>query len=157
MTKSSGSSERLNYGIHDISRLVATEVGQYSRFNLPFELGIDRGAQLFGSAALRKKRVLVLDAEPYDYRRALSDLAGSDIKHHRNDPPQLVRAVRNWFVETANLQRAPSGTAIWYRFTDFAYAFYEDRRKAGFADTDLDFMPVPEYISEIRTWLRTHE
>lgn len=141
------------YSVHDISRLVATQPGQYSRFNLPFELGIDRGAQLYGSAHLRRKRILVLEAAQYDYKRALSDFSGADIKHHRNDPPAIVRAVRDWFVETVGVDDAPSATALWYRFTDFASAFYDSRKASGFSDDDLNFMPVPEYVRAISKWV----
>lgn len=140
------------FSIHDISRMKSAAEGEFARFNLPFELGIDRGAQLFGTIRLRKKRCLILDAQPFDYRRALSDLSGVDIKHHLDDPSKIVRAVRNWFVETAGLTGASSATSIWYGFTEFASAFYDDRKKEGFSDDDLNFMPVPEYIRAIRNW-----
>ena len=141
------------YSIHDISRLVATEAGQFARFNLPFELGVDRGAQLFGTPLLRTKRILVLDKEPYDYKRALSDFSGADIKNHKDDAISLVRAVRNWFVETVEVSGASSPTRIWYQFTDFASEFYDNQRDAGCSDEDLNFMPVPEYAKAISAWL----
>lgn len=141
------------YSVHDISRLIATEQGQFSRFNLPFELGIDRGARLFGAQPLLHKRILVLESNQYDYRVALSDFSGADIAHHSSEPVRLVRAVRNWFVNTVEVKEAPSPTTLWYRFTDFASAFYDERAEAGFSDEDLNFMPVPEYIDAIREWL----
>ena len=97
------------YSIHDISRLVATEAGQFARFNLPYELGVDRGAQLFGSPLLWTKRILVLEREPYDYKRAMSDFSGADIKNHKDNAILLVRAVRNWFVETVEVSGAREG------------------------------------------------
>lgn len=138
--------------IHDISRPTATAAGEFARFNLPFELGVDHGAQLFGGTRFRTKRVLILDTEPYDYRRALSDISGVDIKHHRSSPTLLVRVVRDWFLETAGVKDAPSPTVLWYRFTDFASAFYDERKDAGFSDEELNFMPVIEYIEAIRRW-----
>ncbi|MHB0964280.1 MAG: hypothetical protein ACYC5V_13855 [Gemmatimonadaceae bacterium] len=138
--------------IHDISRLTASMAGEFARFNLPFELGVDHGAQRFGETRFRAKRVLVLDEAPYDYRRALSDLSGVDIKHHASSPARLVRVVREWFLETAGVTDVPSPTVIWYRFTDFASAFYDERKDAGFSDEDLNFMPVTEYIDAIRRW-----
>lgn len=141
------------FSIHDISRVKSAAEGEYARFNLPFELGVDRGAQLFGPVQLRKKCCLILETQPYDYKRSLSDLSGVDIKHHRDDPSEIVRAVRNWFVETVGLKRVSGATSIWYGFTDFASAFYDERKKKGFSDDDLDFMPAPEYIESIRSWL----
>ena len=141
------------WSIHDISRLKPSTVDEYSRFNLPFELGLDRGARLYGTTQLRRKCCLVLEAQAYDYKRALSDLSGVDIKHHRNEPSEIVRAVRNWFLETAGVGRAASPTAIWYRFADFTSAFYDARKKKGFSDDDLNFMPTPEYIQAIRDWI----
>lgn len=142
------------WSIHDISRIKTTPNNLFSRFNLPFELGIDRGAQLFGPARLKRKRCLILETRQFDYRRALSDLSGVDIKHHRNDPQKLIRSVRDWFVETANRKRVESGTEIWYAFNEFANDFYEDRKANGFGKQDRDFMPTPEYIDAIRQWLR---
>lgn len=141
------------YSVHDISRLVATQAGEFSRFNLPFELGIDRGAQLYGANHLRRKRMLVLDATQYDYKRALSDFSGSDIKHHRNGPPAIVRAVRDWFVETVGVESAPGATVLWYRYLDFTSAVYDFRKAAGFSDDELNSMPVPEYVRAIRKWI----
>lgn len=141
------------YSIHDISRIRAEEKGSFSRFNLPFELGVDFGAQRFGLGKLRSKRFLLLDSEPFDYRRALSDLSGVDIKHHENTPARIVRVVRSWFVETVGVTDAPSPTVIWYRFTDFASYFYDSQRISGFSDEDLNSLPVAEYIRAIQVWV----
>ena len=78
------------FSIHDVSRIRSTEAGDYSRFNLPFELGLDRGAQLFGAVRQRTKRCLLLESQRFDYQRALSDLSGVDIKHHGDDPAEMV-------------------------------------------------------------------
>jgi hypothetical protein len=140
------------YSIHDISRLRAKAAGDYSRFNLPFELGIDRGAQLFGAKRLRTKSCLMLERDQHDFRRALSDLAGVDIKSHQDEAVGIVRAVREWFVETVGLKRVVSATQLWYRFTEFTTDFYEARMSDGYSDDDLNMMPVPEYLDFIRSW-----
>lgn len=140
------------YSIHDISRLRAKTAGDFSRFNLPFELGVDRGAQLFGPTRFRSKCYLMLERHQYDFRRALSDLAGVDIKSHQDEPVGVVRAVREWFVETVGLRRVASATQVWYRFTEFASDFYDARMADGYSDDDLNMMPVPEYLDFIRAW-----
>lgn len=140
------------YSIHDISRLRAKAAGDFSRFNLPFELGIDRGAQLFGTKRMRTKCCLMLERDQHDFRIALSDLAGVDIKSHQDEPVQIVRAVRDWFVETVGLRSVASATQVWYRFTEFASDFYDARMADGYSDDDLNMMPVPEYLDFIRSW-----
>ena len=37
------------YSIHDLSRLRASEIGEFSRMNMPFELGIEYGSRRFGA------------------------------------------------------------------------------------------------------------
>lgn len=120
---------------------------------MPFELGIEYGLRLFGAAAMRGKKCLILAKDQYDYRRALSDLSGVNIKSHENKPSTIVRTVRDWFVETGNLRGEVDPTAIWYAFGDFATNFYEGRKDMDFCDEDLDMMPVPEYVDFIREWV----
>jgi hypothetical protein len=141
------------YSIHDLSRLQATEVGEFYRMNMPFELGVEFGCRLFGPGRLRSKQCLVLEKDQHEFRKALSDLSGIDIKKHDNQPEEVVGAVRNWFVETAKRRRVESPTKIWFHFSDFTAAFYEARRKEGFTDDDLNMMPVPEYLDFIQRWV----
>lgn len=141
------------YSVHDLSRLRASEAGEFYRMNMPFELGLEYGSRVFGPPPLRDKRCLVLEKDPHDFQKAISDLAGIDIKRHKNEPVEIVRAVRDWFVETVGLRRVHSPSKIWYRFGDFASDFYDARVADGFTDEDLNMMPVPEYIDFIRSWV----
>ena len=86
------------YSIHDLSRLKAEQAGEFYRMNMPFELGIDYGARLLSSTLMNEKKFLILEKERYDYMRSLSDLSGVDIKSHRNEPEEIVRAVRDWIA-----------------------------------------------------------
>lgn len=142
------------YSIHDLSRLQAGRKGEFYRMNMPFELGIEYGSRLFGAAPLDQKRSLILERRPLEYLQALSDLAGIDIKDHDGDPIRLVRAVRNWFVETVGVKSAASGSTIWYLFTEFINDFNRRRAAEGFADEDLRSMPVAEFVGFVRDWLR---
>lgn len=141
------------YSIHDLSRLRASEAGEFSRMNMPFELGLEYGSRVFGTQLLRTKRCLVLEKDQHDFQKAISDLAGIDIKRHDNEPSEVVRAVRDWFVETVGLKRVHSASKIWYRFADFASDFYDKRVADGYTDDDLKMMPIPEYIDFIRRWV----
>jgi hypothetical protein len=151
--KISGLIRESKYSIHDLSRLKVSTAGEFSRMNMPFELGIEYGARLYGSSFLSSKKCLILEKKRFDFIRALSDLSGVDIKNHNNEPEDVVGAVRNWFVETVGLRKVAGPTAIWYQFVGFASDFYDSRLKEGFTDKDLNMMPIPEYIDFIQKWV----
>ena len=113
------------YAIHDLSRIEAQKTGDLFRLNMPFELGIDVGCRLFGSRLRRDKKCLVLEAEPYRYKAAISDLSGSDISSHGNEPDRIVGAVRNWLKNVCELKQTPGPAAIWGAYTDFMAQDYE--------------------------------
>lgn len=146
--------KKSQYSIHDLSRLKSRRKGEFYRLNMTFELGIDYGSRRFAFNYLKKKKCLILEKETFDYRNALSDFSGVDIKNHNNRPERIVRAIRNWFVETVGLKDVEGSTAIWYKFTDFAYDFYKRRKEEGFSDEDLNMMPVQEYIRFIKKWIQ---
>ena len=122
---------------------------------MPFELGIDYGSRRFASNYLKGKKYLILEKGAFDYRKALSDISGVDIKNHDNKPAKMVQAIRNWFVETVGLSNIAAPGVIWYKFNDFASDFYTRRQGEGFSDEDLNMMPVREYIDFIKSWLQT--
>ena len=120
---------------------------------MSFELGIDYGSRLYGSNQLSEKKCLIVENRRFDYTRALSDLAGVDIKSYHDDPIKLVRQVRNWFVETVGLKGVAAPRKIWYSFNDFMSDFYDEREAEGFSKDDLAWMPVVEFMDFIREWL----
>jgi hypothetical protein len=143
------------YSIHDLSRLKSKKKGEFFRLNMPFELGIDYGCGRFASNYLSGKKFLILEKGAFDYKKALSDISGLDIKNHDNKPAKIVQAIRNWLVETADLRGVAGPTAIWYKFNDFASDFYTRRQAEGFSDEDLNMMPIREYLNFIERWIRT--
>ena len=145
------------FSIHDLSLLQASEKNEFYRMNMPFELGIDYGCKAFSKGRLADKKCLIVAKEKYDYVKALSDLSGVDIKNHNGKPVDLVRAVRNWFVETVELPKVPGATSIWQQFNNFMSAFYVQRELEGFSAEDLDFLPVPEFTGFIRQWVRSQQ
>ena len=140
------------YSIHDLSRIRSTTEGEFYRMNMPFELGMDIGCKVFSRGLLKQKRCLILETEQYRYQRALSDLSNSDIKHHQNQPEEVVRQVRNWLVQIG-FAGIPSGTAMWEEFNEFMADFYQKREADGYRDKDLQMMPVPEYVGFIQDWV----
>jgi len=142
------------FSIHDLSRLQAGATGEYYRLNMPFELGVEYGGRLFGRGRLREKCCLILESEPFDAMRALSDLAGVDVKSHRSQPFELMRQVRNWFVESAALKRAPAPESMWLSYTVFMASLDKKLLRQGFTQEDKERMPVVEYLDLIEEWLQ---
>jgi hypothetical protein len=141
------------YSIHDLSRLRAAKAKQFSRMNMPFELGIDYGCRRTATNHLGSKRSLILEKRRNDVQKALSDLNGVDIKSHNNKPPRTVQVLQHWLIETVGLTDVDSPSVIWDRFNEFTYDFYERRKAQGYTKDDLKMMPVPQYIMFIKRWI----
>lgn len=139
------------FAIHDLSRIEAGQAGELYRLNMPFELGIDFGCRLFGTARLRRKRILVLEAEPYRYKSAISDLAGVDIEHHANQPYRVILKVRNW-LKNVCLEDAVGAARISNAFSDFMAHNYDDLIGRGFSPTEIETLPVSELIECMERW-----
>jgi hypothetical protein len=140
------------YAIHDLSRLKAKKRGELHRLNMPFELGMDVGCRRFGEGRAAEKRCLILEAERYRYQAALSDMSGSDIDVHGNDPVEAAVQVRNWLRSEVRL-RAPGPSLVWGRFTDFMAATYVKLVDAGHSDEDVRRLPIPELLEEMQGWI----
>jgi hypothetical protein len=146
--------ETSKYSIHDLSRIKATKKNEFSRHNMPFELGIDYGCRKFAGNHFSEKKFLVIAKERFDYAKALSDLAGVDIKTHNDDIEKLIRAVRNWFLNTVNLTGIKPAAVIYGDFIDFMADFDAERRKERYSDEDIYDMPTPEFTKFIEQWLQ---
>lgn len=118
---------------------------------MPFELGIDYGAKALKGGVWSSKQLLILEKERYRYQKALSDLSGSDIKNHNDDPATVVKVIRDWFVTNEGI-RATSGKKIWSRFNEFnAYLYDEAVEKDG--HESVDELEIIEVIHHIDDWL----
>jgi hypothetical protein len=140
------------YAIHDLSRLQAQEKGEYYRLNMPLELGIDVGCQIFGQGEQRSKRCLILEEQRYRYQTAISDLSGSDIAVYGQSPRTLVAEVRNWQNSQAHLH-APGPTSVWTAFLEFMSYNYTALKERGFSDPDIGLLPIDELMTCIADWI----
>jgi hypothetical protein len=145
------------YSIHDLSRLKSEHADEFYRLNLPFEFGIDYGARLFGSDPLNTKKHLILEKDPYNYKIAISDISGVDIKNHKGEPDEIVRAVRDWFYETVGINEADYTKVIWNRFIDFSTALFDNYKDKGLSDheivEEIKKMPIAEYLNYVKLWV----
>ncbi len=138
------------YGIHDLSRIISKETDEHFRMNMPFELGVDYGCQKLCEGKWSQKKILVLETKKYRYQKALSDLSGSDIKNHDDDPVKIMKVVRDWFVPS-EIKRAPSGNVIWNEFNDFQ-AFLHDELVVKDGHISVDDVSVIEVLSMMDSW-----
>lgn len=140
------------FAIHDISRIEAARAGDLYRLNMPFELGIDFGCRKFGRGQLKEKRSLVLEAERYRYKAALSDLSGVDIESHDNDPYKVAGIVRNWLKNTCHFS-AVGPSKITSAFTDFMADNFDKLTSDGFSPADIEALQVAELIECMEKWV----
>lgn len=142
------------WGIHDLSR-VQVDPGGVPRFNMPLELGIHLGARLFGTGRHKRKRALILEAQPHRYDAALSDISGQDIAVHDNDPAEVIRRLRNWLSEhrMPNEPPLPGAAAMLgdYRmFRTEVGALLAARRL-----DPLEDLPHSDFLFAVRDWIAT--
>lgn len=81
------------YNIHDISKVKSKASHEFSRMNMPFELGIDYGIRYSGLKTFDTKHFLILEAVKYEYMHALSDISGFDTKAHKNETKELFKCL----------------------------------------------------------------
>mgnify|MGYP001209380134 CR=1 FL=1 len=154
LDKICGLIEDSKYSIHDLSRLKSSKKNEFYRLNMPFELGIDYSSRRF-KEELANKKFLILEKDSFNYMKAISDINGIDIKSHKSKPEEIIKCVRNWFVETVGLKNVNSPTQIWYDFNDFYARLYEIKTNQNFTKDEIDFMPIPEYMDEVRKDLKS--
>lgn len=139
------------FGIHDLSRILSTKSDEPARMNMPFELGLDFGCKNFREAPWSEKRILVLEKEQYRYQAALSDLSGSDIKSHKDEPNKIMKAVRDWFI-TEELRTGASHSKIWFSFNEFIGDLEEKLAEEGHIHDDFDEIPISEVLAYMDIW-----
>ena len=139
--------------IHDISRMRAKEAGEISRFNMPFELGLDIGCAMYKSGKWKNKKCLILDEEKYRYQKAISDLSNSDIETHGNEPIRLVSCVRGWLV-SEELGTGPSGTDIWLNYNEFWLYLQKALKAREFTEPEIHQLPINEYMYLLDEWMK---
>jgi hypothetical protein len=141
------------FGIHDLSRIQALEPSQLPRLNMPLELGLDFGCRYFGTGLSREKRCLILESQRYRYQAAMSDLSGSDIEAHDNEPRELVSIVRSWLRSEARVNAAGPDD-IWDDFVEFRFGNRARLRANGFSARNLKRLSVGELIEHMTEWVQ---
>lgn len=140
------------YGIHDLSRCKSATADEYSRMNMPFELGLDHGCAAFGAGPSRDKAILILEHTRYDYQRALSDIAGWDIEAHDGEFLKAVRIVIRWLIRQAGAD--PIGPAlVQTHYATFQEWYWERETARGASDDDIRAYPTVQIIEAMLDWV----
>lgn len=140
------------FSIHDLSRMEPLKPEDLPRFNMPFELGLDLGCRYYGNTRNKTKLCLILEREPYRYRKVLSDISGNDIRAHQNDPEALIRELRNWFFVSAG-EPLPAGGRVWTQYNRFQTDLEISLQRSGYSERDVQALEMAEYIKYARSWL----
>jgi hypothetical protein len=139
------------YTIHDLSRVELSLDAGLPRFNMPFELGLDIGCRVYGAGQARRKRCLILDADPHRYKAFLSDISGQDIQSHQNSSATAINVVRHWLRIVSKRASVPGPIAINGRFARFTHDLPTFCDKSGLSRHGLQFV---EYVALAEAWLR---
>ena len=121
---------------------------RYSRFNMPFELGIDYACSIFEN---KNKKILVLEKEQYLSNRVLSDLAGSDFVAHNNNPEDIIKGIRNFFISIYDLKEIKYQAAIMMEFqSSFEFWYKEYLTGLGYPKKYFPMdVSIKEYINAV--------
>lgn len=136
------------FSIHDLSRKGPDPVHGLSRFNMPFEMGLCFGAMRFGK---RKKVLLVMETEPFDYQKFMSDIAGRDVEHHGDDPKRVIEKVRNWLNAQKLGHHLPGGHALQTLYGRFRAELPVSLKAAEIQESEITFIDWSHLIGE---WLK---
>jgi hypothetical protein len=123
--------EKSMYGIHDLSRSRKLKRNEFQRFNMPYELGLDVGCSRFGKAQHKKKKIMILEREPFHYQKVLSDIAGQDIFVHQNNPKLLIKNVCDWISSNNNSKKWVGHPEIWNAYNQFYAHLANDLSSEG--------------------------
>lgn len=125
-------------GIHDISRTELNAQG-YSRFNMPFELGVFFGAKKLGDDQQRSKSALIFEREAFTYQQFLSDLNGVDTKAHNNESDRAIRLVREWLSTVSRRKTIPSLASLRSAFMEFENKLPVIANEIGYLVNEIPF------------------
>lgn len=140
--------------IHDLSRIKSKKKNEFSRMNMPYELGLDFGCKKYSSSKKNKsKKFLIIGDKKYDYMRALSDLSGIDIEYHNNKEINLIKAIRHWFVINLAIKQSPSPMEIWNKLMDFNGYYIDYTRKKKYTVKEMYEIPLAEQIQSMKSFL----
>lgn len=147
-----GMIENCKFSVHDLSRAVSTSAGETFRMNMPFELGLDMGRRRAPDEETNDKKFLIFEKEPYELKKCLSDLAGVDVSHHKDDYLKIIKALRDFFTVEAGCE-LPGVTKLDGDYQDFQSWMIEKKIDEGHTEKEAIDIPTKERLSEMHQWM----
>ncbi len=143
------------YSIHDLSRVERIKRKEYPRFNMPFECGIDFGLKMSNTQVFGQKKFLILEKEPYRYKSIISDIAGNDIKAHRDEPELVIKSVRDWFKLL--LPDVPWYKTVWLAYAEFETDFEQILVAHDLDPKDIGSLTFSDIIENMTAWIVSYK
>ncbi len=140
------------YSVHDLSRAQCVAAGEFVRMNMPFELGLDFGIRRTAPDLPSPKKFLILEKKPYDTQRALSDLAGQDLKAHGESHEDVIRITRDFIRVEAKIDLA-GAAQITSDYRTFQAWVLEKKISEGHSEADALRLPTAELLESMRDWV----
>jgi hypothetical protein len=144
--------EKARFSIHDLSRNQFTKMGEYARFNLPFELGLAVGCKRYGGRKFMHNKILILDKELNAYDRYIGDLSGQDIEAHANDAETIIKVVRDWMARIYPKWRIPLSKEIWKSYSQFM-EHLESKLSLQLYPSLLTEIQMNDFIGFVEDWI----
>jgi hypothetical protein len=140
------------FSVHDLSKCRASTAGEYLRMNMPFELGLDMGFRKGPGEDTNGKKFVIFEAEPYDLKRALSDLAGTDVEFHRNNFQTLIQKLRNFLRVEVGID-LPGAAKLETDYYTFQGWMTEKKIDSGHTEEEATRLPTRERLDEMFAWV----
>lgn len=142
---------RSKYSFHDLSKHKAVNKGEFARFNMPFELGIDFGCYQF-SKNRKDKVIAILDTDAHSYDIHSSDLSGRDIIYHENNSELLFEVIPQWLSKsTGKIYDSPKKLKGY--FAAWVVDYKETLKSKGYDLRTLKKIDLEIYKLILKKWI----
>jgi len=121
--------------------------------NMPFEYGIDVGLRRCGDRFYSDKKFLIFEKNRFDFKKALSDIAGQDVAAHENNFEIIIGEVRNFFRVEAGID-IPGRARLLGEYATFQGWMTEKKIDEGHSEDEATALPTRERLDEMQNWLR---
>ena len=139
------------FGIHDLSNMKLDEASGLPRFNMPLELGLFLGAKRYGDDSHKRKRLIIMDEDPYRYQQAISDISGQDVQCHNGDVEDAIRRIRDWLKNVSGRKTLHGGNHMISRYRQYEEDYPAICAALKYDEAGLPFNDLWETMTEWQT------
>lgn len=131
---------------------------EYYRQNMPFELGLAWAITRAHNASSidTRKSILVLEGQPHELSKSMSDASNIDPKPYQGELSKLLKVVRDWFYNQ-NAKHILPNESIVRKLNSFNSFLYKEAVSQGLrtlkAKDQVNTMHINEWIDKARYWI----